>query len=129
MPSTPNYALPYPALTASPNVPSDMEALATAVDDEIARVDGDIGDKLAVADYFAGSVVVAAVGGTPTDADLSFGKTFSVTPICVVTGVSVAPGTLTECTVSNQTTTGCKVWVHRTVSASVTVNVIAFTPS
>lgn len=129
MATTSNYGFHYPALTDDPNVPQDIQALAEDVDTEVARVDADIAEKIAIADYFAGSVTVAAVGGTPTEQDVSFGKTFSVTPICVATGVSVAPGTLTEVTVSNQTTTGCKVWVHRTVSASVTVNVIAFVPS
>jgi hypothetical protein len=129
MPTSPNYGLPYPALTDSPNVPEDVAALAVAVDTEIARVDAAAADALTNEDYFAGSVTVNAVGGTPTSAALAFGKTFSVTPICAVTGVSVAPGTLTEVTVSNQTTTGCTVWVHRTVSASVIVNVIAFVPS
>lgn len=32
MPTTPTYALPYPAPTAAPNVPADLQALAAAVD-------------------------------------------------------------------------------------------------
>jgi hypothetical protein len=34
MPTTPNYAFPYPALTNAPNVPADIQALAVAVDTE-----------------------------------------------------------------------------------------------
>lgn len=32
MPTTSKYGLPYPALSASPNVPADIQSLATAVD-------------------------------------------------------------------------------------------------
>lgn len=42
MPTTPNYALPYPALSEMPNIPQDIQDLALAVDSEIARVDGDV---------------------------------------------------------------------------------------
>lgn len=35
MPASPNYALPSPALTAPPNVPADMQALANATDTAI----------------------------------------------------------------------------------------------
>lgn len=38
MPTTTNLALPYPALSSSPNVPSDMAALAGALDAKIGGV-------------------------------------------------------------------------------------------
>lgn len=129
MPTTSNYGYPYPSPTVSPNVPADMQALATALDTETARIDGDLADCLTNDDYFAGSVTVNAIADTPTSQAISFGKTFSVTPICTATAVSVAPGTVVEVTVNNQTTTGCTVTVYRTTTSAVTVNVIAFVPS
>lgn len=40
MPFTPIYGIPYPALSDPPNGPSQMQALALEVENEIARVDG-----------------------------------------------------------------------------------------
>lgn len=43
MPNTPNYGLPYPAPTAAPNVPADLQALAAAVDTALkALADADV---------------------------------------------------------------------------------------
>ncbi|PRX48690.1 hypothetical protein B0I33_104508 [Prauserella shujinwangii] len=39
MPATPNYGLPYPALTDPPNVPADVQALAEAVDTALGNTD------------------------------------------------------------------------------------------
>jgi hypothetical protein len=39
MPTTPTYALPFPTLTDTPNVPRDLEALAVAVDAELGKAD------------------------------------------------------------------------------------------
>ncbi|MGH3095231.1 MAG: hypothetical protein ACRDMV_04430 [Streptosporangiales bacterium] len=44
MPTTSNYSLPYPSLGATPNVPSDIQALAEAVDSTIAGLITDTGD-------------------------------------------------------------------------------------
>lgn len=43
MPQTPNYGLPYPVLQDAPNVPADMQALATATDSAISEVAPKIG--------------------------------------------------------------------------------------
>lgn len=40
MPTTPTYGLPYPATGDSPNVPSDIQALATAVETQLVTVNG-----------------------------------------------------------------------------------------
>lgn len=40
MPSTPTYGFPYPATGDSPNVPSDIQALATALDAQLVTVNG-----------------------------------------------------------------------------------------
>jgi hypothetical protein len=47
MPTTSNYSLRYPALSDDPNIPEDMQNLATDVDDEILRVDADITAQVA----------------------------------------------------------------------------------
>lgn len=39
MPSTPTYAFPYPALTDSPNGPSQIQSLAVALESKIALMD------------------------------------------------------------------------------------------
>lgn len=53
MGSTSPYAFPYPELTDAPNVPSDMQDLAVAVNDEIVRVDGDVTAAQSTADTVA----------------------------------------------------------------------------
>lgn len=40
MPFTPVYGIPYPALSDPPNGPSQLQALATEVETELARIDG-----------------------------------------------------------------------------------------
>lgn len=47
MPSTPIYGLPYPDLSEPPNGPTQIEALAEAVEAELARIDADIADVIA----------------------------------------------------------------------------------
>ncbi|MFF5992574.1 hypothetical protein [Prauserella flavalba] len=42
MPNTPIWSLPYPALSDSPNVPTDMQALAEAAESAIASVDAEV---------------------------------------------------------------------------------------
>lgn len=39
MPSTPIYGLPYPSLTDPPNGPAQFQALAEAIETELARID------------------------------------------------------------------------------------------
>lgn len=74
MGSTSPYAFPYPELTDAPNVASDMQDLAVAVNTEIVRVDGDITTAQATADavaaqadtheirFFAKDGTIAALG-------------------------------------------------------------------
>lgn len=47
MPTTPNYALRYPSPGDTPDGPAQIEDLATDVDDEILRIDGDITTQVA----------------------------------------------------------------------------------
>lgn len=44
MPNTPIYGLPYPQLTEPPDGPAQFQALAEAVETELARIDADISD-------------------------------------------------------------------------------------
>lgn len=124
--TTPTYGFPFQVGGDPPDGAAVGEELANAVEDELERVES---EKFAIADYAAVTDVVAAVADTPTSKAVSYGKTFGTTPIAVACAVSVAPGTVVEVTVNNQTTTGCTVTVYRTTSANVTVNVLAFVPS
>lgn len=65
MPTTPVYAFPYPALTDSPNGPTQIQALAEAVDDEIVRVDADV--AAVVADVAAIDALVVVTDTEATD--------------------------------------------------------------
>lgn len=138
MPTTSNYAFPYPALTDAPNVPADVRALAQAVDTEIARVEADVNTEIAQLDVDmadrleAGRVAVIQVSitpsapNTPTFISASWGKTIPGTVVAVATALTTVPGTVvTGVAVSSVTSTGCLVWLTRTSTTATTVNVIA----
>ena len=67
--ATPNYSLPFPSFGDRPSVPADMEALAEAVDTELARIEKGTGVRNVSGELlngWTGTVHVARVGNLCT---------------------------------------------------------------
>jgi len=71
-------------------------------------------------------VITPSSSNTPTYKAISFGKTFPIVPTVVVTPNSTVPGTtVTGWGVTDETTTGCKIWVTRTNTTNTWLSWIA----
>jgi hypothetical protein len=73
---TPNYSIPYPALTDAPNAPAEMQALATQVDTSLLAVSG-----LATASGVAGTWVPTQ-GGLSNNAGSFYARYFLDGKLC-----------------------------------------------
>lgn len=73
----------------------------------------------------SGKVTVSCTANTVSKADVTFAKTYTSTPIVTLTAGSSVPGTVSEVTVSNVTTTGFTACVYRTNDTSTVVHWIA----
>lgn len=125
MPATPIYALPYDSLTDPPDGAGMGQALAEAVETELARVDADLALRLTYAAIATTSVSITPVANTPTSGAASWGKTLPGTVYAFATASSTVPGsTVIEVTVGTITSTGCLAWINRTTAVDTTVHVL-----
>lgn len=87
MPSTPIYGLPYPALNESPNGPTQIEALAEAVETELDRIDDLITALDPIPILQRGSYSPAAIAVNASNSTgISFtGGLFSSAPFVAIT--------------------------------------------
>jgi hypothetical protein len=93
MPNTPIYGLPYPALTEPPDGPAQFEALAEAVESELARIDGNVSAVTTVTDKFATVVLVTTTQNTSgTTTSTSFTPTLTGGTTCSFTFVAPPSG-------------------------------------
>ena len=82
--------------------------------------------KITAKNIDCGDVTISPTANTPTSGDVTFNKTFSTTPIVVVTPSSKVPGTIVlGVGAESITTTGFKAWVTRTNTTDTTLHWIA----
>lgn len=62
MPNTPTYDFPYPAVTDAPDGPTQIQALAGAVEDEIERIDASLGTVTPVTNWTTYLPIVFGAG-------------------------------------------------------------------
>ena len=76
MPTTPTFNLPYPSLTDAPNGPSQIQALAAAVDTAMAGLSGPVVAQI----QFSGSNALSNNGGLGAFAVLTGWNTATIGP-------------------------------------------------
>lgn len=74
----------------------------------------------------AGVQAITPVASTPTSANVTFASAFPSAPKVVATPNTSVPGSeVVEVSVDNITTTGCRLWVYRTNTATTDINWVA----
>lgn len=126
------YSLRYPALNDAANVPVDMQELATDVHAGLVKTVNDY--KAADTALKAGlpkpplvaqgTVVTSLVADVVKSQPVSFGKTFKTAPVVQITAQTAVPE---RCSGSalEITTTGFKIYMHRTSTSQTTFGWLA----
>lgn len=116
MPSTPTYALRYPALSDDPNVPEDMKNLADDVEDALEQVDAKIAASATRSDRedVVGSITSTTYTGTMASGSAPPGIDFVAPPSGKVT---ILFGTAGFNAANNDNKTAVRVGTGSTVGA------------
>lgn len=116
-------------LTAAEGDITALEATSSTLDTRLTAAEGDVTSLdaavAALPQVQAGRVVITPTANTPTSAEVTFPVAFRAVPEMTASALSSVPGTVTEITVDAITTTGARIWMHRTSAITTSVSWIA----